>query len=83
MRVFFAGPVNLFLEDGFCLDGFELGLEVFDAMANRGRVGAAARIGYIVAIVLEFVALATPVPFLFSNRFALWYVGRYVICIWR
>lgn len=60
LQVFLAGTVDFFFEDRFGLDGLELSLEVFDAVAVGGGIGAAARVGHIVAIILEFVALATP-----------------------
>jgi hypothetical protein len=53
------GSVNLLLEDGLGLDGLELGLEVFGSVG--AGVASATRIVHIVAIVVDFIAIAAPV----------------------
>jgi hypothetical protein len=52
--------VNVFLKDRLGLHGFELGLEVFQAGSVAAAVGAAASIGKIEALILDFFALDTP-----------------------
>lgn len=52
------GPVHLLLEDGLVVDRLELGLDV--AWHVAAAVGAAARVGRVVGVILDLVALAAP-----------------------
>lgn len=54
------GAMDLFLEDGFGLDGLELGLEVLERVGVRAAVGAATRIVDVVVVVFELVTLTAP-----------------------
>lgn len=54
--------MQFLFEDGLGLDGFELGLEVFEVSVGAA-VRAAARVGEIACVVFDFVAFAAPITF--------------------
>lgn len=54
------GTVDVFLKDGFGLDGFELCLEDVVTCGGAEAVAATAGFGQIVVVVLELVALLSP-----------------------
>jgi hypothetical protein len=52
--------VDVLFEDGVRVELLEFGLEIFEAGGVRGAVGAAARIGDVEALVLDFFAVDAP-----------------------
>ena len=52
--------VEFLLEDGLLLNLFEFGLEILQAGGVAAAVGAAACIGKIKALILDFFAIDTP-----------------------
>jgi hypothetical protein len=53
--------VQVLLEHGLGLDGFELGLEVLEARSVAAAVGAAAGVGEVEAFVLDLLSIDAPV----------------------
>jgi hypothetical protein len=61
-EIFFERAVFARLKDRLGLDGLELGLESSGTPGMGRRVGATARIGWVVGgVILDFVAFAAPV----------------------
>jgi hypothetical protein len=56
----FSRTVEFLLEDRLLLNLLKFGLEVFQASSVAAAVGAAACIGKIEALVLDFFAVNTP-----------------------
>lgn len=60
VEVLGEGTVDLLFEDGFGLDGLELGLEVVEMVGVSGGVGAAAGVGHVEMEVVGFVTGLAP-----------------------
>lgn len=60
LHILILGSVEVFLEHGIRLYGFELGLEIGDVMAMGAAIGSTTGIGEIVTIVLALIARVTP-----------------------
>ncbi len=60
LHVIIGWAMDLFLEDGVGVDGFEFGLEITESLG--AGVGPTTTVGEVVPVVLSFFALATPIP---------------------